>query len=186
MTALDAIARSAFGRISIHKRFFNLIEKLTSWNEKFRISLPQLHLRLEELNLQSGSLYKDVKERMASWKKGDIIILDNSPSVSEIDLYSSDKEKTLVNSCRYIELFYDYRNMLVHECREPGHAFEFLNGRDKPYYHSEDRDWELVFPIDFFAYIYSESLDKLEELLVREDVDPYSKFQFGSKWHGVN
>jgi hypothetical protein len=55
--------------------------------------------------------------------------------------------------------------------------------KDQPYYHFMTGDsWQLVFPVGFFARLYAEALAGLKALLMRCDIDPYSQFEFGSRW----
>lgn len=185
-TALDPIARVAFGKIGKHRaRSLRLIDRLTNWKDRDRVSLPQLCLALEEKGLVSGALYKDAQTRLSCWFEGKFLRLDSSPLLLELESLAQPFEKCILSSCRYAELFYTYRNNLVHEFREPGYGIEMSDSADRPYYHSMmDESWQLVFPVDFFAYLYAEALTGLEAFLVRYDIDPYSQFEFGSKWRG--
>ena len=61
-----------------------------------------------------------------------------------------------LDSICHVQLFYTYRNSLVHELRKLGHGIEFKDDSSEPYYHSIlDIDkgghmtWELVYPLGF-------------------------------------
>lgn len=183
-TAFDPIARAAFGKVGNHRsRSLRLINELTNWNDRDRVSLPQLCLALEEKGLISGALYVEASTRLDRWSHGEVLLLGNSPLLSELEPVAQSLEKCILTSCRYAELFYTYRNNLVHEFREPGYGIEMPADKDRPYYHSMIGDqWQLVFPVGFFARLYAEALVGLEALLMRYDIDPYSQFEFGSKW----
>lgn len=184
--ALDPIARAAFGKDGRHRdRSLRLIAELTDWGDGDgnRVSLPQLCLALENKGFPSESLYKEAKERLKRWSSGEVLRLNNSPEFKELETIAQPYEKPLLNSCRYAELFYTYRNNLVHEFREPGHGIEMSSDKDQPYYHSMIGDqWQLVFPVGFFARLYAEALGGLRALLLRRDIDPFSQFEFGSRW----
>lgn len=183
-TALDPIARAAFGKVGRHRaRSLRLIDELTNWRDRDRVSLPQLCLALEDKGFISGLLYTEAKARLEHWSPGEVLRLDNSPLLQELESIAQPPEKCVLSSCRYTELFYTYRNNLVHEFREPGYGIEMSSDKDQPYYHSMIGDpWQLVFPVGFFARLYAEALTGLRTLLVRYDIDPYSQFDFGSRW----
>jgi hypothetical protein len=147
------------------------------------VSLPQLCLALEDKGFISGPLYTEAKARLERWSHGEVLRLDNSPLLQELESVAQPLETCLLTSCRYAEFFYTYRNNLVHEFREPGYGIEMSSDKDQPYYHSMIGDpWQLVFPVGFFARLYAEALAGLRALLVRYDIDPYGQFEFGSRW----
>ena len=130
----------------------------------------------------SGPLYVEANTRLQSWPLGEIVRLNNSPFLSELEPLAQLSEKCVLSSCRYAELFYTYRNNLVHEFREPGYGIAMSADKDQPYYHGMiNGPWQLVFPVGFFARLFAEALEGLETLLVRYDIDPYSQFEFGSR-----
>ena len=183
-TALDPLARAAFGATDNHrKRIIRLVDELIDWNDKHRLSLPQLALVLEEQNHTSGQLYQDVQQRLSHWVPGTVLRLTVSPSLSEMEPLADRAETSLLAATRYAELFYTYRNNLIHEFREPGYGIEMSTDKDQPYYTCMiDGPWQLVFPVGFFARLYQQALSGLESFLVRTDLDPYSQFEFGSLW----
>lgn len=183
-TALDPLARAAFGVADGHRRrIIRLIDELADWPDKHRISLPQLALALEEQGRTSSPLYRDVQQRLSQWAPGAVLRLSVSPQLAELTPLANPAEVPLVVGARYAELFYTYRNNLIHEFREPGYGIEMSTNKDQPYYHSMiDSPWQLVFPVGFFACLFKEALSGLEQFLMRADCDPYSQFEFGSLW----
>jgi hypothetical protein len=183
-TALDPIARAAFGKVDKHRRrSLRLIDELTNWSDRDRVSLPQLCLALEDSGQSSSSLCVKAKAHLGKWSPGKFVRLNESPLLSELAASAQPSEKCILASCRYAELFYTYRNTLVHEFRQPGYGIEMSADKDQPYYHSMTGDsWQLVFPVGFFARLYAEALAGLKALLMRCDIDPYSQFEFGSRW----
>jgi len=88
---------------------------------------------------------------------------------------------------RHAELFYVYRNHLVHEFREPGYGMEFDKKDTTPHYMNQDdgagnQRWELCYPTGFFTQLVTNTLANLRNHLERNDLDPYSFYEFGSIW----
>lgn len=185
VAALDTIGRAAFGTLDRKHRLRNLrlIDELTIWRDRDRVSLPQLRMALESADYVSSTLYVEATKQLERWCSGEIVWLSRSPLLCELEPLANEPEKRILKSCRYAELFYTYRNNLVHEFREPGYGIEVSMSKDEPYYHGMiENPWQLVFPIGFFARLYAEALVGLEDFLMRSDIDPYSQFEFGSKW----
>ena len=182
--ALEPIARSAFGKVDKHRaKSLRLIDELTNWLDRDRVSLPQLCLALEDSGYVSSPLFVEAKARLKAWCPGEVVRLSVSPLLSELMPIAQESEKSILVSCRYAELYYTYRNNLVHEFREPGYGIEMPVDKHQPYYHGMiDNPWQLVFPVGFFARLYVEALAGLEALLMRDDIDPYSQLEFGSRW----
>jgi hypothetical protein len=182
-TALDPLARAAFGNIGHRERIARLIDELTSWGARNRISLPQLGLGLRDAKRGRFRLYREVSRRLYYWPPGHIIRVDASPTEAELLPFASKEEKKIIASCRYPELFYTYRNNLVHEFREPGYGIETSSDTENAYYTSMiDGPWELVFPVGFFAAICEQAVSGLHTYLLKHKIDPYTRFQFGSLW----
>jgi hypothetical protein len=182
-TALDPLARAAFGNIGHRERIVRLIHELTTWGARNRISLPQLSLGLRDAKRGRYRLYRQVSRRLYHWPPGHIIRVDASPTEAELLPFASAQEKKLIASCRYPELLYTYRNNLVHEFREPGYGIEMSSDKDQAYYTSMiDAPWELVFPVGFFAAICEQAVSGLQTYLLKHKIDPYTRFQFGSLW----
>jgi hypothetical protein len=188
-TALDPIARAAFGNMDAHRdRVSRVLSDLMSWTHADRISLPQLCMTLSEHGLESEPLYAIAHDQLSHWPSGHILGLDRSPKLCELTHLATDKRLSeILTSCQYVSLFYTYRNNLVHEFREPGYGVEMSSDDSQPYYHSMSHSdgndsWQLVFPVGFFSEIYLGALNSLRAHLMKADVDPYDRFNFGSRW----
>ncbi|MFA5921142.1 MAG: hypothetical protein WC856_07600 [Methylococcaceae bacterium] len=187
--ALDTIARAAFGKTyTNHDRYIKLLNELTNWQYREHISLPQVCLAFEKEGI-SDNLYSEAKAQLVRWPHGQILSLDNSPLLSTLKpLADSEKSNRFLFKSQYAELFYIYRNNLIHEFREPGYGFEGLSTQNQPYYHgmtdmdTNNTTWELVFPVGFFEYLYNEALVGLKIHLVRDNINPFCQFELGSKW----
>jgi hypothetical protein len=181
--ALDPLARAAFGDIGNRARMVRLIDELTSWTNRDRVSLPQLTGMLKRKRRGRFRLNRIASTRLRNWMPGEVLRLDSSPLRVELEPHAAPSERALLAKCRYAELFYAYRNNLVHEFREPGYGIEMSADGSEPYYHSYiNGPWELVFPVGFFANLFRDALTGLSSLLLRDRRSPYEQFQFGSLW----
>jgi hypothetical protein len=185
-TALDALARAAFGpTLGNRERITRLIRELSGWSDADRVSLPQLQQRLRAKGRHRHRLYRKVSSDLNSWIGGAKIGLQYSPPATALmPLAQGDEAKTIAE-CHYSELFYAYRNSLVHEFREPGYGWDVAGTSVQPFYMSYlgmEEQWELVFPVRFFESVVTGALSGLKAHLLRHKIDPYKNFQFGSMW----
>ena len=171
-TALDPLARAAYGSKSGHRdRLTRMIRDLSGWQNSERVSLPQLQLKLRLAGLFRRRLYRHVSLKLQSWDEGERIGLQHSPQVHELASLADTKEAKIIEDARYSELFYTYRNNLVHEFREPGYGWDISGTAGRPFYmsyHGEEGKWELVFPVRFFDDLVAESIDGLSAHLLCE------------------
>lgn len=187
VTMLDTLARGAFPIItSNRKRFVEFIDKFADWQDKDRISLPQLSFLLESETC--SLLRKEVLERLETWKQGREIRLSDDAECDELLSFASNDEVDSVKKARHSALLYIYRNRLVHEFRKPGYGIEH-EGDEWPYYHSltdsktNSETWELVYPSQFFVHIIESSLGNLTNYLLKGGINPYDSYDFSSIWH---
>jgi len=181
---IDPLSRAAYGPERTHReRVTKLIVNHSFWDVCIRVSLPQLVLTLEDRNLQETDLYHEASARLSTWQSGRIIRLNQSPSVDELETYSTGDTIDFLKKCRYLELFYTYRNNLIHEFREPGYGIEMSEDGTTPYYHSmTDNPWQLVYPIGFFKGLCESILESLPSYFRDNNITPHDQFEFGSLW----
>jgi hypothetical protein len=184
-TAMGPLARAAYGSgLGNRARFVKMIENLAGWKESTKISLPQLALTLSAKKRGRHRLARHVRIGLAEWGEGNLMPLSVSPNRSEVLPFADPAEEKYVDESKYSNLFYAYRNSLVHEFRQPGYGMEFPRDVGHPYYMSViDGPWELVFPTKFFATLYVQTLEGLRHHLVTGKINPYHQFDFGSRWH---
>ncbi len=184
-TALDPLARAAYGSGGGHRaRLTRLIRELSGWSDAERVSLAQLRERLRDLGLYRRKLYRSVSERLHALEDGLRVGLQRSPFQTELLPLAQPDEIHVIADCRYSELFYTYRNALVHEFREPGYGWDISGTSMRPFYMSylNKRAWELVYPVLFFERMLDSTLDGLRAHLLQGRIDPYKRFQFGTMW----
>ena len=93
-------------------------------------------------------------------------------------------EKQLIPKCLHYELFYTYRNYIVHEFREPGYGGEPFAEGNEPRYHaySGEGQWRLLYPESFFCSLAASILASLEHYYGLNDIDPYARLKDSSAW----
>ena len=102
--------------------------------------------------------------------------------------------KLSLSSFTHLNLFYSYRNSLVHELREPGNGMEFHDEHEYPFYHgmtsfdgedmNGERSLELVYPLKFYFWLTDNIIDNVEKYLRKNHLNPYESYSYGSSWVG--
>lgn len=185
---LDPFSRACYGKDGTHReRVSRVIKELSGWTSHSRVSLPQLQLNLEQSQEESnGNLYVEVCSALGGWPEGQLIRLHQGPEIGSLESLTDNEEQAkLVARCQYVNLFYNYRNALIHEFREPGYGFEFSSDGSEPYYHGMiDSPWQLVYPVAFFDSLVESVLNNLSEFFEVNNIEPHDQFEFGSTWLG--
>lgn len=194
VAVLDTLSRAAVPHLKNknRERFLGFVEGWGDWPEAGRVSLPQLARHLgERPEFAKGRLAEEVRRRLHEWKDGYIYhASDDPPKDDLIGLAASAAERTLVEGHTHLSLLWVYRNMLVHESREPGYDMGVLGEDPSPYYMSMENErgvsrWELTYPTTFFVALAERGLANLRKHLEAEDLDPYTFYEFGSIWKRV-
>ena len=194
---IDALAKTVFPKCNNRMRFVKFIKNFSDWNNCKKISLPHLG-RLIDLTPEPE--YEEVRKFIASqydqWVPTYIISLDKDPDYEKVLKYWP-KEKIdnkiikvsnlKLESIQHAHLLYSYRNVLVHELRILGYGAEELSLKQEPSYHfmntlNGETTWELVYPLGFFEKICESCIDKLYKHLIKNKINPYQFFAFGSYW----
>jgi hypothetical protein len=186
---LDTIAHARFSDSRNRVKFIQFLKECCDWTDADRVSAPQLLLALKRKNQEKGKLYAHLSSIVDSWEKGHIIRPERDPTLSELGAIAVEGEKKFLEEKVYSELFYSYRNHLVHNFREPGYGMEMSNDGATPYYHSmselgeaDQINWQLVFPVEFFHRLCTKGLANLEVYLKDNKIDPYALYPFGDEW----
>ncbi|MDA0999612.1 MAG: hypothetical protein O2807_03715 [bacterium] len=189
VTIIDTLSIPRFPNRNNRYRFTKIIETCGQWKNATRICLPQLLLNLRnEPATLGGSLESEVARRIGSWSSGRIYGIDVvDPWLTGIvsSATTTQEEKCILNNSQS-NLFYLYRNHIVHEFREPGQSIPVF-GNPNPHYHMHTviggpTTWELVYPVEFIILITKNILDSLKIYLYGHYLDPYQFYNFGSLW----
>lgn len=153
-----------------------------------RVSIPQLLFNLdhalEDKEKSTSRLYEHVQQKTNEMISGHFYRgHEVDPHYNDVVSYATAKEKKKLKLARYAELFYTFRNAVVHGFNEPGHCFEMSDDGTNPYYHSElNGPWQLCFPVDYFKGLCSDGLNNLKAYLESEDINPYDSYDFSDMW----
>lgn len=176
-------------------RIVAFVRYFCDWPFAEKISLPHLVRLLEKApDPEFSDLRQYTFELFDKWTEGEFITLERDPDFSEVkQRWPKEIFKSFVDIqiefLQHANLFYRYRNSLVHELREPGYGMEFKIDKE-PFYHSrthhendvEHKTWELVYPLGFYSQICKTAIEQLEQYYLKERIDPYSLYTFGTYW----
>ncbi len=196
---IDVLSKTVFPKKENRDRTVSFIRKFCDWQHSEKVSLPHLARLLKKSpEPEFSGLRQLVGSEMGKWKQGTPMGLDKDIDEEAIrPLWPKEKEyeKPLKNvsleSIKHIHLFYAYRNSLIHEMRKPGYGVDFDPSDQDPYYHSmshvghggtKSATWELVYPVGFIERLCKKALNEVREYYIREQLNPYDTFAFGSYW----
>lgn len=103
-----------------------------------------------------------------------------------------------IRDMKHINLFYNYRNYLIHELRRPDSTWDDDLNHTEPYYDCKidarikptKNCWEIGYPLGFFVKLCNELIQNTKDFLKSESINPYTKFErtdfllkdFNQKW----
>lgn len=187
---IDSLARVRyFGeRKRNHDRFVGVVRDYSDWTDGALVSVPVLRRRLTGAAASAFVGKLDANLARFSTDRGNslpVTAFDESPaSLSALAQPGLESEELL--AAVHFELFYNYRNSIVHEFREPGYAMElFADGKREPCYHSNlgaGAQWRLLYPEGFFRRVVDSILNSLEGWFTANAVNPYDRVTDASRW----
>ncbi|MEA2095820.1 MAG: hypothetical protein U9P73_03865, partial [Candidatus Cloacimonadota bacterium] len=94
-------------------------------------------------------------------------------------------KKIGLNEVTHINLFYNYRNYLIHELRRVDSTWDDDLNHTEPYYeclddariNSRKKYWEIGYPLGFFVKICKELIKNAKLYFITESINPYTKFE---------
>ena len=202
VSVLDAISRTTSNALDDNrKRFVDIVSNFGDWHDHTRVSAPHISYVLERLRSPSfGQVREFIAQKIHENSHGGVIPLSCDPEFEEIrEIWPVPAEQKVVGRLSltfftHLNLFYQYRNSLVHELREPGYGMEFDVTEEEPFYHgmiADDRSssmrsqtLELVYPINFYFRLTENVISNVERYLRTNSIDPYGAYSFGSSWLG--
>lgn len=176
--------------IKVKNRFTRFIRCFSEWKDCDRVSLQQLQLLLiQSNNTENTILVKEIEERFNEWKISGSFTLEKEPMKDELYGFGiNNRDEKFINDAIHLNLFYSYRNHLVHEFKEPGFPMEIREEKFAPYYFTMTHPppyndiWELVYPIGFFTRISRDCIKNLRNCLLNNNLNPYDFHKFDSTW----
>ncbi|MBT3670644.1 MAG: hypothetical protein HON98_12580 [Chloroflexi bacterium] len=202
---IDAMLKSVYeperGKNKI--RMIRFIDIFSGWENSGKISLPHLKRLLDKSkNNEYQKLLDYVNKKLENWIPGEVKYLENDIGVEEIAslLPKALGENKIFKNIKIIDLkhthlFYTYRNSIVHELTLKDYSWETHTKmrKEEPYYSyfevlGPDVDdpsnnyWALHYPALFLKKVCKNSLKKLEELLIENDLNPRKNYSFSNYW----
>lgn len=200
----DLLSKSAYGDLKINHRtkFIKYIDNFSNWKYKDHISLPQISLSLINYNAPEFEDLKNVVNYLLNkWAPSRPIKLDNDHDISELQKYwpmhTKINSKFTLDYFTHKNLLYNLRNSIVHEMRPLGRNFALFDEYE-PHYVSrgvlkkdkqtnayiaiEHEMWELNYPYQFYYNLANESIPKLIQYFLENNINPYTNFNFSSSW----
>ena len=185
---LDALGIARFPKHKTDERMISFLLNCTTCTDLNRVSLVQANLILNHVltahEKASSQLQKMILQEISKMT-GSRVYRGNEvdPFYNQIEKIATPKERSVLRLTRYVNLFYAYRNEMVHGFKKPGYGTEMSNEDSKPYYHGLiNHPWQLVFPVLFFQNLCEEALKGLRKYLENNDINPYDQYEFGHMW----
>lgn len=185
---LDALGTARFPNHKTDQKIISFLLDCTKRSELNRVSIVQLSLFLNyTLSVQeknSSLLLQFVLQEISKMQAGHIYRgHEIDPYYNQLEKKATSKEKKILKLARYVNLFYEYRNEMVHGFKELAYGMEISNDGSSPYYHGYiNKPWQLVFPTLFFQILCTEALNGLKKYLEDKDIIPYNQYEFGEMW----
>jgi len=166
------------------KRFVRFLLEHTAWEGGHLVSSAVLRKRLKVPSPLRDHL--DARLGSRSLQRGNALALTelDDPDTS-LGPLATNAEIRHLEECQHFSLFYKYRNFIIHEFREPGHAMEtFADGGAEPLYHGyiNATTWHLLYPVGFFEARTTAAIESLEQWFKANRIDPSSRVPDSSEW----
>lgn len=185
---LDTLGIARFPNHNTDQRMISFLLDCTKRSELNRVSLVQLSLflnySLSSQERKATQLLQFALQELSKMQAGHVYRgHDVDPYYNQLDKKATSKEKKILKLARYVNLFYAYRNAMVHEFKKPGYGMELSDDGSSPYYHSDmNKQWQLVFPASFFQTLCTEALTGLRKYLEDKDINPYNSYELCDMW----
>lgn len=198
---IDTLAGLIYPTYSNRERFTELVRNFGAWKDADKVSSPHL-LRALKLNPDPAydRIRKLIAESMSEWKEGDQIALDKDLDAAVVGThwptgkrYEQPVDGAAWVHLKHVELFYAYRNALIHEFRPLGTDLESWPDDSIPYYlscyeitkkgaFSELTHWDLIYPSVFLKNLTTNILDSTRVHIAQAGIDPIDVMRSGKYW----
>jgi hypothetical protein len=196
---LESLALVRHGGEGPRKRFRSLLDSSSDWDDRARVSLPQLLYRMEREALwKSSHLAHRLRKEIATWRLGTVYAVAARDSLAaEVEQWDEVKElgppiAKLIDQAKHCSILYDYRNHLIHEFRQPG---DLPGGVDCPLeswleecpcyttnWRGERFSWELVYPVGFLRSLAGTVLQAVCAYCMVQGANPFEAYDWSSTW----
>jgi hypothetical protein len=181
-------------------RIIDFLDHFCNWPESTRISLPHLYQLVgNKKEPELAPIRNFALQRISSWIPGEIVFLARDPTLGEVEVLwpMTNGKPARIDGVspswiQHSNLFYTYRNSLIHEYRSPGHHAELLDSSE-PYYatvieYENDeaservKSWQLQYTARFFGKLCSIGLSNLQDHLDRNNINPFELIDWNRYW----
>lgn len=189
-TILDSLAgvRYQGHKLNNHDRFIAFVRDHGGWPGGEKISVPILAERLPAA-IPASRLrgYLQAKLGTQHPNAGNTVPASSLDECqAKLDLLAGDaSEQAAIAQSQQYELFYKYRNFLVHEFREPGYGADAMDpGASEPRYHAyiNDPKWRLLYPQGFLSTMIRSALASMCSYFSSAGIDPSARIKDSSAW----
>lgn len=201
-TIIDALSKSIFPSEGNRERIIKFLENIVSWEEGQLFSLPHLYEYFKYLLEPQFSEIKDfINKKYNHMKHGWVYTVPEIDiSISELKKFDRPPIVVLFDKkyngslfqFQHLNLFYKYRNSLIHEMKPLGIDNKRVLRQDIPHYlswidnpsdkNSSGEYWHLSYPETFLRNICLKAINQTKEYLVKNGIDPFSETNKGYFW----
>lgn len=187
VSLIDALSNIRYPKeTNNHVKFVSFLDNYSDWADKNKVSIVQLYLFLKKIirkkgnSLLYGFVIKQIESRLIYDDIEKKIFVNNDPPIFQLRKLAKKGERKAVELSRYSELFYIYRNKLIHNFIEAG-SFGFSStGEDYDGFLSQAYTsgvFSLFFPTGLFKFLCQSSLKNLKNYLLENDINPEKEFR---------
>lgn len=195
VTEIDALAGIRFHKSTYpdfnsknRERFVRFIKEYGDWPKGELVSLPFVFDELNKSKSKDSNLFNHIYHKLTCSKsiEGEPVGYESfDENINDLlKLASTEKEEKALFRYQHYSIFYRYRNYLVHDSREPGHAMEGVFSSTDPHYHKyiDEERWYLIYPIDLFETIFKKSIETVKQYFKGNKMNPYNFVEDTSRW----
>lgn len=182
----EVLARTVYPKaLGPRDKIVALIRDFSDWEDRNKVSLPHLIRLLEKKTFPGFDELRDwAVSRVSSWSTWQVL-LSNDMEYNEIESMWPSNIPADIGKLTHANLFYNYRNYLMHEGRSPS-GVSFPEDK-KPHYQSRSDEngnhrWMLRYPLKFYEEISENILKNIRKYYTEHHVNLYECFHFGPYW----
>lgn len=185
VSLIDTLSKCAFPELKNknRERFVKLIDTYYDWDDKNRVSLPELSSLLKNCpeKTKCRELEKEVEVRLSNWEYGVVHPARNvDPLADELKAIHVCCNNEIIEKARYASILWKLRNFVMHEHRNP-YKDGFGIAKDCEYMGSLSTKsgifvWELKIPVEVISEIAKKCSENLKTYFNKEQKNPYNSF----------
>ncbi len=197
--SIDLLYNLIYPSSSPREKVVKTLKRFAKWKHGYNVSLPYLLRLLSKTPDPSfEKLLIFTKEEISKWSPGELVELNRDMKYEDVkNIWPKNSEcKELIDGVSldrlsHFQLFYTYRNSLVHELSPPAHSFDLKEINNPFYIHNaklssdlkiKEEKWMLSYPLIFFEKLSRDIFESIKEYYKSSELNPYDMFITGSYW----